>query len=568
MAKASGIKAGRAYVELFADDSRLVRGLRRAQQRLKAFGDSVQQIGRRMMFIGAAATAALLATTKVFADVGDELQKMSLRTGIDVESLSALAYAADLSGTSLKEVEVAIRRMQRSIYDAGRGLSTATDALSDLGLTAADLQGMRPEDQFQLISDRLAAIADPTRKAAIAMALFGRSGTQLLPMLNNLRELRAEAERRGLVISKEDADAAAAFKDAMSRVGHGVKMMAFRIGVALAPTLIKISEVIKNVVDESSRWIKENQRLVIVVAAVAAAVTAAGVGLIAVGLAAKAAAFGIGVLIGTLKIVGVLLVGVKVAIGLLLSPIGLVVAAVAGLGAAILHWTGAGKKALDWLKKAFRNFAGDARQSIGSITERLLAGDISTAARLMWVTLKLEWQKGVQLLSAIWDNFCNSFVGAFDRASTAVAKLMLQIMPGLDADIRSSAIKGLESEAESRRRQRDTAAQAGVAESQKEIDRLRKELLKLLKGVRGGGGENVNEAARAAMEKALAGGVRTTRNAAAMGTFSAARSQGTLGIGGTRAIEKMGKSLDSIDGSLEQIIDMLSGGDAGIVVGP
>ena len=42
MAGASGIRAGRAFVELFADDRALVRGLRSAQQKLAAFGAAVR----------------------------------------------------------------------------------------------------------------------------------------------------------------------------------------------------------------------------------------------------------------------------------------------------------------------------------------------------------------------------------------------------------------------------------------------------------------------------------------------------------------------------------------------
>jgi len=46
--------------------------------------------------------------------------------------------------------------MQRSIYDAGRGLSTQTDALADLGLTFKDLDGLSPEAQFKLLLNRMA----------------------------------------------------------------------------------------------------------------------------------------------------------------------------------------------------------------------------------------------------------------------------------------------------------------------------------------------------------------------------------------------------------------------------
>ena len=58
---AGSIRAGRAFVELFADDRKLVRGLRRASAKLKAFGAGVSNLGLKMAGLGAAAVAPILA---------------------------------------------------------------------------------------------------------------------------------------------------------------------------------------------------------------------------------------------------------------------------------------------------------------------------------------------------------------------------------------------------------------------------------------------------------------------------------------------------------------------------
>ncbi len=113
MASSQSIRAGRAFVELFADDTKLVRGLRAAEKRLKAFGASVQSIGTKIFGLGAAAIAPLLATTNVFSEMGDQLAKMSARTGISVESLSELGYAAQQSGTDMETLEGGVRKLQK-----------------------------------------------------------------------------------------------------------------------------------------------------------------------------------------------------------------------------------------------------------------------------------------------------------------------------------------------------------------------------------------------------------------------------------------------------------------------
>ena len=76
-----GIRAGRAFVELFADDSKLVRGLRRAEKKLKAFGQSVRNLGLKMATLGAGILAPLVGAAKAFSSMGDEVAKMSKRTG-------------------------------------------------------------------------------------------------------------------------------------------------------------------------------------------------------------------------------------------------------------------------------------------------------------------------------------------------------------------------------------------------------------------------------------------------------------------------------------------------------
>lgn len=54
MANSNAIRAGRAFVELFADSSKLVAGLRAAQAKVKAFGQGVKDIGMKIGTVGAA----------------------------------------------------------------------------------------------------------------------------------------------------------------------------------------------------------------------------------------------------------------------------------------------------------------------------------------------------------------------------------------------------------------------------------------------------------------------------------------------------------------------------------
>src|SRR5207247_2206046 len=144
MASASGIRAGLAYIELYANDARLVKGLNTASAKLRAFGAAVQGIGQQMSLAGAAIVTPLLASAKSFSDMGDALDKMSARTGISVEALSEIGFAAEQSGTTFDDVETAVRKMQKTIAASAGGSKQATEALADLGLTAEQLLKLSP----------------------------------------------------------------------------------------------------------------------------------------------------------------------------------------------------------------------------------------------------------------------------------------------------------------------------------------------------------------------------------------------------------------------------------------
>jgi len=408
------IRAGRAFVELFADDSKLVRGLKAAQAKLKAFGASVRAMGTKMMGLGAAVAAPMMAASKVFSDMGDSVAKMSARTGIGVESLSELGYAAETSGASMESFEKSVRTMQKTLVAAGGGSAAAVGALRKLGLTAADLDGLSPEQQFKLIADQLAKIEDPAARAVAAMDVFGKSGAELLPMMSagaaGIEQLQQQARDLGLTMSTEDAKAAEAFNSALGNLWKVLKMAAFTIGSALAPVLQETAEWITRLVVSASAWIKENKGLIVSVFKIAVGVVAAGAAIVGLGYAISGLAAVFGALVTIAGVVYSVLSVVMTVIGAMLTPIGLVVTAVLGLGAYFLYASGAAGEAMDWLSEGFAELADEAKTSFGAIGKALASGDIALAARVLWAFLKMEWEKGCALLERAWLNFRNFFI--------------------------------------------------------------------------------------------------------------------------------------------------------------
>ncbi len=427
MANTQGIRAGKAFVEIGGDDSRLLRALKRAQQRLKAFGAGVRQVGLRAVAASAAILAPLAGATKIFASAGDQLDKMAARTGVSVEALSQLGFAAEQSGADIETLEKGIRTMQRTINDAQRGLSTATDAFDDLGLNFRQLATLSPEEQFQTIADAITRVEDPSKRAALAMQVLGRAGTQLLPLLANIRALRAQADNLGLTISTKDASSAALLTDTLNILWRTVRVGAFVIGSALAPTIIDLSNRFTRIIIAANEWIKANRDAVMWVARVGVALGGVGGILIATGLAFTLLGIAVGGLGGALGLAAAIIAKVGVVLAAILSPIGLLIAAAALLGGTVVAWSGAGGAALDWLRGRFDQLGKFVGTVIGGIRDAIAGGDIALAARVLWAGLRVAWEQGIQPLRQAWIGFSAGMQRGAIIAFSGVRKAWIEV---------------------------------------------------------------------------------------------------------------------------------------------
>lgn len=466
MANTRGIRAGRAYVELGVSD-RLTAGLRRAQRQLKAFGAGVRQVGLRLVAAGAAALGPLVASVRVFSKVGDELEKISRRTGVSVEALSELGFAAEQSGADLETLEKGVRTMQRAVNDLGRGLSTQVDAFGDLGLAIEDIEGLTPEQQFKLIAERLSEVEDATKRAAVAQQIFGRAGTRLLPLMERgaagIEELQNEAHRLGLTISTQTAKDAASLTDAFNRARRVLRITAVVIGAALAPALESITNHVTRLAISVNDWIKRNRQAVVTAAKVALAVAAVGSALIAVGLLLALAGAAFGGLAAITSAVGTAIGLVTAALGAVLSPIGLVVAALATGTIAFLRFSGAGDAVLSFLRERFGLLLGIATKTLGGIRDALAAGDLPLAARVLWAGLKLTFLEGTKeiretfvqgllvmrlslvdtlgTMSRLWTRFAGGVQSVWERTQNFLAKRFTELFGLFDSSLDVEAAK-------------------------------------------------------------------------------------------------------------------------------
>ena len=135
-----------------------------------------------------AATASARAVVDGFRqaiDLGGALNELSSRTGETAGNLLVLQRAFENSGVGADAVGQSINKLQKFMAEAAAGSAQQTETLNALGISMSDLAGKTPTEQMQVLAQKIAAISDPAQRARASMEIFGKSGGQLLPLLNN-----------------------------------------------------------------------------------------------------------------------------------------------------------------------------------------------------------------------------------------------------------------------------------------------------------------------------------------------------------------------------------------------
>ena len=292
---ARDIRAGGAFVEMSLKDDALRKGLRRASRNLDNFAASVGRVGAGFTAASAAIAAPLTLASRRFLQVGDNLDKLSQRTGIAVEQLSRLEFAAKRSGATLGDVGNAVQRANRRIgrITAGEGTATQVEALEALGLSARRLEQLDPRGRLLAIADAFEEFDDKAEAAGLSQRAFGTEVDKLIPLLlrgsAGINALGDQAEDLGIVLGEDISSSAAELADALGTVSGQARAVAIEVGAALAPALQDVAKSLQQIVPDVRDFVRQNRELVVTAAQTAAGLAAIGGALLSVAAAAKAA---------------------------------------------------------------------------------------------------------------------------------------------------------------------------------------------------------------------------------------------------------------------------------------
>jgi hypothetical protein len=282
---------GRVNVSITASTGGLTAGLGRASKQLGGFAGQAQGIGGRLTamaagFVGAGRSATvasigvralsvavksllaplliLTSLVSIFAAFGraakelEVIDDLSQELGVASGELQVLGKVAEEAGASQEMMVGGLRRTSRMVGQLASGAPGATKAFERLGLTMNDMAGLSTAQQFELISQRIAALP-PHMQAAAAIDIFGRSGQGLLNFIRQgstaIGEMDLLMTNLGVKLRNDQVAGIALMGDAMGRLSLVTQGFINQFLAELAPAIATVANlIVKFFADNASGW--------------------------------------------------------------------------------------------------------------------------------------------------------------------------------------------------------------------------------------------------------------------------------------------------------------------------
>ena len=193
----------------------------------------------------AAALAAYVAFDNLVKKAGD-FQDMAEKTGDTAQNIASLAVAADTAGTSMDVVVSASAKLTKNLTGVDDESKAAGAAIAALGLDLQAFKALAPADQFETAAKAINSFEDGSSKTSVAMALWGKTGAELLPFL---KELGAEGGRQ-VILTQEQIEQADAYADRQAKLRSELGLYAQAIATQMLPAYSALTDALSDVAKE------------------------------------------------------------------------------------------------------------------------------------------------------------------------------------------------------------------------------------------------------------------------------------------------------------------------------
>ena len=196
---------------------------------------------------------ALVKFAESSAATADNVDKMSQKIGISRQAYQELDFICSQSGTSVDTLQAGMKTLTAAMTGAANGTKANVAQFKKLGVSVVDSSGnlRKQEDVLFDTLKALQGVKNQTEKARLATQLFGRSGSEMMPLINgatgSIDAMKNKAHELGLVLDDETIDSGVEMTDTMDQMKRAISSLATKLGGALMPIVTKLANfVIKN----------------------------------------------------------------------------------------------------------------------------------------------------------------------------------------------------------------------------------------------------------------------------------------------------------------------------------
>ena len=399
--------------------------LGQASRKMADFGSAVTKAGeslRGISIVAGAVDVALAGLTVKAGQSADDLNTLSKVTGIGTEELQKYKLSADLVDVSVEAIAKSQQKLKKNMLGALDGTNDQAQYFADLGISIQNADGSlrNASDVFDETIEALGKMENETERDAIAMALMGKTATELNPLIEDGGETYKKVAdimaNNGLdIVDQETLDKANQFNDALDTIKLTGMATLSTVGTQLAGYLAPAMEKIAEVLGKVFGWLSQlDPQVLMIIGVIAGVIAVLSPLLITIGKIAT----GISSIMALMSTLGVSLG----AIGSAILPVIGIVAGLIAVGVLLYkNWDTIKEKATqlkDWVVEKWTSLKNTVVNTVTDLKNKIL---------FYWNALKL----GVQIIvnaikttvGGVWDSIKTKAVGTFNLIKTTAESI-------------------------------------------------------------------------------------------------------------------------------------------------
>lgn len=223
----------------------------------KAFGtfkEAITEVGKSLIAF-VALDKVIEGTKDLFKEVmsgAETLDKLHRTTGLSTDALQAMGAAAKEMGIDQEALNKGLDLFTRNVGLAENGSKKAAQGFSELGIRVSELKNLTPDQQFQLVAEKLSQVSDASQRAAIGSQIFGRNFLEIEPAIEKVNEegfgkFLDKLKELGVYLDQDTIRQMRGAQIAANEIGEELKGLATQFLTGLMPAATTaMNEIIKD----------------------------------------------------------------------------------------------------------------------------------------------------------------------------------------------------------------------------------------------------------------------------------------------------------------------------------